>query len=220
MTKAHWLALLAFVLAVVAGATAYWSSHDPWISGTVVLLVAILITTLPIGQAFLNQVAIDAAPKWIEDANNLGPQKQRVQDHYARMKGTLVFWKNKAAAHDRLDSARVVWSLLSAVLLPVLVQIYDARRFWAVVFMTLLTTWTGFVVALAYTLKSEQLYQGMRQQESDFYDLARHLLDFADPNDPNLQATVDQYIADAENIRQTARRVETGSPPSALDLRR
>ncbi|MFT5116010.1 MAG: hypothetical protein ACI8XU_001797 [Kiritimatiellia bacterium] len=74
-----------------------------------------------------------------------------------------------------------------------------------------------FNITTAYTLKAEQNYQGLRQQESDFYDIARHLLDHADPEDPKLKENVDRYIQQAEAIRRTARKVETAAPPSARD---
>jgi hypothetical protein len=56
--------------------------------------------------------------------------------------------------------------------------ILNARNLWANVFMTSLTTWTGFIVSLAQILKSEEMYRGFRQCESDYYDQARELLDF------------------------------------------
>jgi hypothetical protein len=210
--------LFVGALSLVSAAIAYRYMPDPWFVALIVLVIGILVTVVVLAEAFLHQVKLDEAPKWIENATNLGGQKQRVQDHYERLKGTLVYWKNDAAAHHRLHTARVYWSLLSAVLLPVLVRIYDGTAVWSKVFMTVFTTWTGLIVASAYTLKSEQRYQGMRQQESDYYDLARRLLDFTDPSDAKLKAIVDRYINDVEAIRQTARRVETGAPPSALDF--
>lgn len=205
-------------LAAGAGSAAYYYDGDPWAVALAILAIGIVATLVPLGQAFLNQVKLDEAPKWIENAAQLGAQKKRVTEHYSRLKGTLVYWKNQAAAHHRLHTARIIWSLLSAVLLPVLVHLYDGSAQWSKIFMTVFTTWTGLVVALAYTFKSEQRYQGMRQQESDFYDLARRLLDFTDPSSPDLKKIVDQYIADVEAVRLTARRVETGAPPSALDF--
>lgn len=219
MTRQRVLMFVAFALATAAGVVAAAVTGNMWSGATAVLLVGIAATILSLGEAFTKQIKVDEAPKWIAEAPNLGEQKQRVLDHFMRLQGTLLYWKNDAAAHNRLHTSRVVWTLLSAVLLPVLVRIYDPQDGWSRGFMTLFTSWTGLIVALAYTFKSEQRYQGMRQQESDYYDLARRLLDFADPTDPNLKAVVDRYLIDADGIRQTARRVETGAPPSAMDVR-
>jgi hypothetical protein len=102
------------------------------------------------------------------------------------------------------------------VILPVLIQRFERNNAWSVLFMTVLTTWTGLIVALSYTFKSEEKYQGLRQQESDFYDVSRRLLDSVSPGDPDLTKKVNDYIDVVSLIRRTARRVETGSPPSAL----
>ena len=134
MNRLHWFAYLSLGATVGIGAHVFSKYDNIWLAATAVLTAAIVLTILPIAQAFLNQVKPDAAPVWIDEAINFGSEADRVKAHYARMKGTLVYWKNEAAAHHRLDSARVFWSLVSAVLLPVLVQLYKASEVWATVF--------------------------------------------------------------------------------------
>jgi hypothetical protein len=191
--------------------------YDWWRAGITALTVSIAVTIVPIVVSFLGISRLNPQERWFDTADYLGPQKERVEDHFSRMVGTLMYWKSKAAAHYRLHLARVVWSLASAVSLPVLIQRYEPDNAWSVIFMTMLTTWTGFVVALAYTLKSEEKYQGFRQQESDFYDVSRRLLDSArGKTDEDLRTQVDQYIREVNEVRKVGRRVETGSPPSAL----
>lgn len=194
-------------------------TSNGWATALAVLATLVLGTVVPVAQALLHQVKLDKAPVWMEESGLLGKEKERVEAHYSRLKGTLVYWKNEAAAHQRLHMARVVWSLLSAVLMPVLIQYYDATDKWANAFLTSLTTWTGIIVALAYTLKSEHRYQGIRQQESDYYDLARDFLDSLKPGDPDLVTKVDTYFEATKAIRRTARKVETGAPPSATDAK-
>jgi hypothetical protein len=109
-----------------------------------------------------------------------------------------------------------MWSLISGVSLPLLVQRFDKNAPGAILFMTVFTTWTGLISVLAYTFKSEEKYQGFRQQESDFYDEGRRLLDFADPTDPKFAEAVEAYIKIIDRVRKVGRRVETGSPPSAV----
>ena len=187
-----------------------------WQAGVVVLAVSIVATITPILFSFLGFAGLNDPGDWFDKATDLGDQQQRLVAHYSRIRGTLQFWKNKAAAHYRLHLARVFWSLLSAVILPVLIQRFDRNNGWSVLFMTVLTTWTGLIVALAYTFKSEERYQGLRQQESDFYDVSRGLLDSAFKDDAERNQKVNNYIEIVRSIRRTARRVETGSPPSAL----
>ncbi|MGV9804571.1 hypothetical protein [Micromonospora chersina] len=207
------LAMTALALAglIIVGVRVGW-----WYGGLAALAVGIVTTALPIIWSFFGFLELNDPGPWFTSAANLGTQASRLQAHYGRIEGTLRFWKNKATAHYRLHLARVMWSLISSVSLPVLVQRFEKNEPGAVLFMTALTAWTGLISILAYTFKSEEKYQGFRQQESDFYDEGRRLLDFADPNDPRLKERVDDYIRTIDQVRRVGRRVETGSPPSAV----
>jgi hypothetical protein len=205
------LSLLSFTAFIWIGHVYGW-----WQAGVVALSIGIAATLFPVIFAFLGWEALNPAGEWFDTAQQLGTQQKRVLDHYSRLKGTLCFWKSKAAAHHRLHVARVLWSLISGVSLPVLVQLFEKTNGWCVLFMTMLTTWTGVVVALAFTLRSEEKYQGFRQQESDFYDKSRELLDFVKDTDSELEAKVDEYIRVISEVRKVGRRVETSSPPSAM----
>ncbi|GAB2672430.1 hypothetical protein [Nocardia goodfellowii] len=205
------------VAAMIAAATLLIGpNYGWWQAGVAVLTVGTVATAAPIVFSFLNFGELNDPGEWFSSASQLGTEQSRVLEHYSRIHGTLRFWKNRAAAYHRLHLARVFWSLLSAVLLPVLIQRFEHADGWSVLFMTAFTTWTGLVVGIAYTFKAEEKYQGLRQQESDFYDVCRRLLDTTSATDQNLKQKVDDYIEVVSLIRRTARRVETGSPPSAL----
>lgn len=190
-----------------------------WEGACIILFVGIGFTVVPILLAFLRRVRLEDAVPWFEGATQLRGQQQRLQDHYARIRGTLVYWKNQATAHHRVHLSRVLWSLLSSALLPVLIQFYEPQKPAAVVFMTILPLWTGLLVIIALTFRSEEQYQGFRRQESDYYDLSRQLLDTPSDDDDELRQQVDSYISTVEEIRKMARKVETGGPPSALEAR-
>lgn len=195
---------------------------DLWHVGVAVLSAAILFTLVPLLFSVFNFSDLNPPGDWFDTADYLGADQARVLSHYTRIYGALRYWKNKAAMYNRLHSARVIWSLISAVSLPVLVQRYDRGNVWASFFMTELTTWTGLLVSLAYTLKAEERYQGLRQQESDFYDASRKFLDEAAAarmrgvGDDEIHRLCDSYILEIRAVRRVARRIETGSPPSAL----
>ena len=129
----------------------------------------------------------------------------------------MRFWKTKATAHQRLYNAQVVWAALTGVTVPVLIQFFDGSSAWPTVFLTLLTTWNGILLVLAFTLNSRELYRGFRQQESDFYDESRRLLNSATRDEPELAGQVDEYIRLVERIRRVGRRIETGTPPTGID---
>ncbi len=184
------LAMTALALAglIIVGARVGW-----WYGGLAALAVGIVATALPILWSFLASGA-ERPRSLVHQRRQPGHSGAQAAGPLRAIEGTLRFWKNKATAHYRLHLARVMWSLISSVSLPVLVQRFEKDEPGAVLFMTALTAWTGLISILAYTLKSEEKYQGFRQQESDFYDEGRRLLDFADPRDPKFKERVDGYI--------------------------
>ena len=193
------------------------SSHSWWQAGTLALLVAIIGTLISIIWGFLGFSTLLPPGDWFDSSEELSQHRTRLVSHYSRIVGTLTFWKSKAAAHQRLYYAQVMWASLSGVTLPVLIQYFEKSTEWPTLFLTILTTWNGILLVLAYTLHSRELYRGFRQQESDFYDESRKLLNAARGDDPELDKKIEGYIKLVASIRRVGRRVETGTPPSAID---
>jgi len=189
-----------------------------WQAGTLALLVGIIGTLVPIIWRFLVFQDLFPSGDWFDTSEELIEFRSRLISHYTRIEGTLKFWKTKAAAHQRLYNAQVLWATLSGVALPVLVQYFHKSTHWPTLFLTILTTWNGVLLALSFTLNSRELYRGFRQQESDFYDESRRLLNAARSDDPELPDKVEKYIELVASIRRVGRRIETGTPPSALDI--
>lgn len=186
---------------------------SPWLYAISILIISIILTLIPLVKAMLQKVEPDKATPWFNDAIQLADQQERVIANFDRIKGTLVYWKNQAYAYSKLEDARLFWSILSSVLLPILVQVYD-KSLLANIFFTTLTVWTGILVTFSYTLKAEQKYQGFRAIESDYYDISRELLDFTKKEPQELEAQVENYFKTVEKIREMARDVETGRPVS------
>lgn len=188
-----------------------------WQAGTYALGLAIVITMVPIVWSFLGHATLHPPGDWFDSSEELSEHRARLISHYTRIKGTLEYWKSRANAHKRLYFAQILWSCLSGVLLPVLIQFFEKTSHWPTVFLTMLTVWNGVLLVFVYTLGSRELYQGFRQQESDFYDQSRRLLNEARHDDPKLHEKVEEYMSIVDRIRQTGRRVETRTPPSAID---
>lgn len=191
-----------------------------WCLGTVLLIISIIITSISLLRAAFSKIELKKPKGWFDDASNLGDEKDRLVEHGDRIIGTLMFWKNKAALHNRLAMARTYWGISSSILIPVLVQFYNNNDIWANVFMTVLTTWTSFISILAYTLKSDEKYRGFRQCESDYYDLARELLDNPAEECEKLKKQVDEFLEIATQIRKLGRAIETDSTISIKTDRR
>ena len=193
------------------------NSHGWWQAGTLALLVAIIGTLIPIVWGFLVFATLFPPGDWFDSSEELSDYRSRLVSHYSRITGTLRYWKTKAIAHQRLYNSQVIWAALSGVTLPVLVQYFEKSTNWPTIFLTILTMWNGVLLVLTFTLNSRELYRGFRQQESDFYDESRQILNAAQRDDPELHEKVEKYIKRIASIRRVGRRVETGTPPSALD---
>lgn len=174
------------------------------------------MTITVILYAYFKKIELKRPSIWFSESDSFGSQQQRLITHQERILGTLGFWKNKAALHNRINMSKTYWSLISSIVIPVLLQFYDNKDVWANVFMTVITTWSAILVGLDYTLKSEQKYRGFRQCESDYYDLARRLLDHPKENEEELKEQVDEFLEAVEQIRKIGRAVETDSTISII----
>ena len=181
--------------------------ETPWFYAIVILHTSIVGNIIPLLWAFFKKIDLNAAGKWFEDVENLGDQQKRLHDSFGRIKGTLVYWKNRAAAYNILNNSRLLWGLISSGLVPVLLQVFDRADTYATVFMVSFTTWSGFIVVLAYSRKAEERYRGFRMVESAYYDLSRHVLDFPQKQPENLRKQVDVYLRQVEHIRDIGRKV-------------
>ena len=187
---------------------------NPWFYASVLLFILILFNIYILINALLKKVNLDKSGKWFDSAEYLGKQQKRLQENHARIEGTLIYWKNKAKAYEILNNSRILWSLVSSGLVPVLLQVFDKADLFATIFMVSFTTWTGFIIIVSYSRKSEEKYKGFRQVESAYYDISRHILDFPEKDEGKLEKQVDIYLFQVEKIRDVARKiVETGSPP-------
>jgi len=186
-----------------------------WQIGLIILGIGIILTIIPILIAFMKKVKLDKPKSWFNEANHFGNLKERLIANENRIQGTLIYWKNQAAAHKKLHSSNIFWGIISAVSLPVLIQYYDETNIWSHAFMTILTFWTGILFAISHTFKSEEKYQGFRATESEYYDITRELLDTPIKEEKELEKLVNNYFDVVERIRKIARKVETESPPSA-----
>jgi len=184
---------------------------DLWFISTIILFIFIIMTIVIIMAAFFEKIQLKKPQKWFDESEHFEEQKKRLQDHQERIMGTLMFWKNKAALHNRLHMSRIYWSLISSIIIPVLLQFFDKNNAWANTFMTVLSTWTAILIGLTQTLKSEEKYRGYRQCESDYYDLSRELMDNPAKDEEKLKKQVDEFLDVVSQIRKIGRAIETDS---------
>ena len=169
----------------------------------------IVMNVIILLKAALKKVKLDTPNYWFKDNKNLRGEQTRLHEHEDRILGTLVFWKNNVALYNRLILSRTYWGLISSVLIPILIQYYDNQNSQANIFITILSAWASIITILSLTLQSDEKYRGFRQCESDYYDLARELLDNISNDDNVLNSQVDDFISTASRIRQFGRAIET-----------
>jgi hypothetical protein len=178
------------------------------------LVIGLLATLGDLLKAHFKWIPLKKSGPWFDEADQFSEAgKARLMAHYERMAGTLIFWKNKAALYEKLSRYAISWAIMSGVLLPALIQVYDKSNIYANFLLTLLIVWTTILSAFSRSFKAEELYRSFRHWESEYYDLSRRLLDrrIESPNEENSQ--IDLYISAAEKIRQAARDAETSNQP-------
>jgi hypothetical protein len=190
--------------------------EDLWFDAFIVLVVLISLTIFHVLLAVFRKVKLYPGGPGFTDAIVFSDSaKKLLEANYQRIQGTLIFWKNQAAIYERLYRYTVLWTILSGVSIPVLIQEYNSANVWAKVFLTVLSAWTGLIVAFNRSFKAEELYRSFRQCESDYYDLRRRLLDRPETFGSDEKERLDHYFEAIEKIRRFGRDAETSNFPSA-----
>jgi hypothetical protein len=102
---------------------------------------------------------------------------ERLEQHYKRISGTLVFWKSAARRNGWFHYYCIGWTIFSTAMIPFLTQAInpaDSASKWLV---TTISAHIAILVGFHRGLKVPERYQAFRHGESEFYDLYRRLLD-------------------------------------------
>lgn len=176
-----------------------------------------ILSFVPVVFAMLKKVRLHpggdtfSESPYFTDAN-----KTLLQQHFSRLHGTLVFWKNKAEWHKRFHYYTLFWTIPVSILIPIITQTVNTT-FEAKLFLTIISTHTAILIAFHRALKVENNFKAFRHGESEFYDLYRQLLDrpksFGDTEEIQLQT----YFIEVEKIRRTVRILETDNLPMIDD---
>lgn len=148
---------------------------------------------------------------YFTDAN-----KKLLQQHFTRLHGTLVFWKNKAEWHKRFHYYTLFWTIPVSILIPIITQTVDTT-FEAKLFLTIISTHTALLIAFHRALKIENNFKAFRHGESEFYDLYRRLLDRPISFGATEEKQLETYFIEVENIRRAVRIAETDNLPMIDD---
>ena len=141
-----------------------------------------------------------------------------MEQHYDRLKGTLIFWKNNASKYGNFHHYCVAWTILGGISIPFLAQAITGDTFskWS---LTIISAHVAILYVSQKGFKVEQNFKNYRLGESQFYDLRRRLLDMPHKLGNSENEQVRHYFELVEAIRADMRVREVDGIASFEDLR-
>lgn len=184
-----------------------------WTISIIAYILLALLTFIPVVKALVKKVKLHPGGEsfsespYFSDAN-----KKLLQQHYTRLYGTLIFWKNKAEWHKRFHYYTLCWTIPVSILIPIITQTIDTS-IESKLFLTVISTHTALLIAFHRALKIENNFKAFRHGESEFYDLYRRLLDRPKSFGKTEDIQLESYFIEVEKIRKTVRIAETDNLP-------
>jgi len=150
-------------------------------------------------------------PSYNESLHFSDGAKKLLNDHYARILGTLGFWKKHAKIHRRFHYYCVCWTLISSWLVPLVGTIgADGAQRWLLVAVS---SHVALSLSFHRGLKIQDMLRAFRLGESEFYDLHRRLLDRPLSFGNTEAKQLESYFAAVEEVRRRVRSAEADSMP-------
>jgi hypothetical protein len=186
---------------------------DFWLVTMIVYLLIALITFLPVLAAMMKKVKLKPKEGPFGGAHGIDdPMKERLNNHYSRMRGALTYWKHRAEWNRRLHYYTLCWTLSISIIIPVMVTFVDIESY-AKIFLVIISLQSALMLAFHRALKVENNYKTFKHGRSEFCDMYRRMMDdpksFGDSPDDQLTA----YFAEAERIRKFMRSAEIDNFP-------
>ena len=189
-----------------------------WTIAIVLYLIIAFITFIPIIMAILKKVKLnpggdsfDQSPHFSDSAKDL------LNQHFSRIQGTLIFWKNKAERYKRFHLYTLCWTIPISILIPIIAQYVATSE--AKLFLTIISTHSALLIAFHRAFKVENNYKAFRLGESEFYDLYRQLLDRPQSFGDTEERQIQKYFSGVDFIRKTVRIAETDNFPMTDDIK-
>lgn len=182
---------------------------DPWEIAIYAYCGLLVLSFAPVIPALLRKVALKpGGSAFAESPHFSHGARKRLEQHYSRIQGTLVYWKNQAAKYESLHYYCLIWSVPSAVVIPILAQsVSDSNS--SKLLLTIVSAVTAVLLSFHSGFKVEECFKSFRHGESEFYDMYRRLLDrptaFGDTEEHQLE----KYFQDVESLRRFIRNAET-----------
>lgn len=189
-----------------------------WTLALVIYVVAAVTTFVPVARILLRDVDLHpGGPSFNESLWFSEQAKLRLEQHYARIYGSLQYWKTQAVKYRAFHNYCLVWITLATASVPFLAQAItdDHQSKWLV---TIVGAHAAVLLAFSRAFRVENNYKAFRLGESDFYDLYRRLLDRPSVFGRTEEQQLASYFEQVELIRRSMRTSETDNFPSVEDL--
>lgn len=165
----------------------------------------------------LRKVKLNPGGSSFDDSNNFSENaKLSLSQHYSRIQGTLIFWKNKAEWNRRFHYYTVFWTIPVGVLIPIISQTIDGSQL-SKLFLTVISAHAALLISFHRGLKVESNFRAFRQGESEFYDTYRRMLDRPESFGSDEAIQLRNYFEEIEKIRMFVRNAETDNFPIVSD---
>jgi hypothetical protein len=190
-----------------------------WEAAIITYSLLALLTFVPVLKAMLKKVKLHPGGDSFKQSRHFTTENiELLEQHYSRINGTLVFWKNKAEWHKRFHYYTLCWTIPVSILIPIITQYIDTTAA-SKLFLTIISTHTALLWGFHRALKVENNFKAFRNGESDFYDLYRKLLDRPQSFGNTQEMQIEKYFIEVEKIRKMVRMSETDNLPIIEDTK-
>ena len=190
---------------------------NSWNAAIIGYIILSLVSFIPVLKAMLKKIKLNPGGESFKKSPYFTPQTiDLLEQHYTRLQGTLIFWKNQAEWNRRFHYYTLSWTIPVSILIPIISQAIDTTP-ESKLFLTIISSHIALLFGFHRALKIENNYKAFRHGESEFYDLYRRLLDRPQSFGDSEKEQIDNYFIEVEKIRRTARISETDNFPMVED---
>ncbi|MBX4267551.1 DUF4231 domain-containing protein [Clostridium estertheticum] len=185
-----------------------------WIDFIVIYLCLAVFTFVPTLKAIFKRIKLHpGGDSFNTSLHFTEAEKSLLEQHYSRIQGTLVFWKNQAEKYRNFHYYCLFWTIPSSIMIPIIIQAMNNSNVTKIL-LTIISTHTAILIAFHRGFKVEENFKAFRLGESEFYDTYRRILDqpitFGETHEEQLQ----NYFKQVEQIRKLVRNAETDNFPT------
>ena len=176
-----------------------------WQFSLLLYIILALTSFSPVLYAAFKKLNLKDAQFSFEDSPHFSEEaKILLTQHYSRLLGTLVYWKNKAAMFGYFHHYSIAWTIVGGISLPFLTQAIGEDP-WSKWTLTVISAHVALIFVAQKGFKVEQNFKNFRLGESEYYDIRRRLLDQPQRFGKSEKEQLDSYFSLVESVRHEMR---------------